>query len=103
MLFIVFVGVVFILAVILLLYYSFLLRRERKELKKLIDNYDETEDFSKQGERKFGSFYGGVVKREPSFERLNKLERRDVLPSATSAEPAENSKRSRGIFRKLRR
>ena len=92
------------------LFYCFIVRREKRKAKKLLKNYDEKEDLSKQGEIRRGSFYqelatrtpelnGGQSSSEESIEPIG----REVLSTTDVSSTPKNSKRTRGIIRKLRR
>ena len=103
------VGAIFIAVIFLFLFYTFTIRKERKELKELRENYDVKTDLSKQGEIKNGSFYSeggrerGVKDRESGVKRFDKPQGRSVLPPKPPVNSRKDRKRPRGIFRKFRR
>lgn len=103
------VGAILILGLFWGLYYCFLVRKDKGDIKKLLKNYDVKEDLSKQGEIRDGSFfegrseYGNLTSRKPVPQEPNKLGGREVLPTADVVSVRKNSKCSRGILRKLRR
>ena len=92
------------------LFYCFIIRRDKRKAKKLLKKYDEKEDLSKQGEIRRGRFYQELAARtpelnggQPSFEKPIEPIRREVLPTTDVSSSPKNSKRTRGIIRKLRR
>ncbi len=108
--FLIIIGVLLIWSI----FYLILIRRDKKTVKKLLEDYDENEDKSKQGERyREGLLAGGDGQSslgKPNPINNDGFREPKVLPIQTSSSvgKSSNSKRKtsnrpRGIFRKLRR
>jgi len=104
----------FLFAIIVLgLCYLYLQKRNKKQLKKLLLNYDEKTNKSRSGKNLTdGSSkrVGELKEREQSVERFSEPERRQLLPTTDvdvigkdSISKREPSRKFKGIFRKLRR
>ncbi len=94
--------------------YAYLTRRDRKKKKRLLKDYDESKDASKQGEehrkRLLAEGDRADSGREPTLSDIERVGKPKVLPLPPSDSSRENSdsqretsRRPRGIFRTLRR
>jgi len=106
-------AVIFVLIFLWLLWYYILVRKDKKKLKKLLENYDEKEDLSKQGEEHGRELRGEIAtirreKPDPIVDDGFGEQHPVSLPPTSSIRKTSISKRKtsnspRGILGKLRR
>lgn len=101
------IGAVLISIVFLFIVFLLLLLLDKRKLKKLKKQYDEKEDFSKEGERRRFDNRGlpRTPEREYGDEGFVEPERRKLLPATATSISGKDSKSSGGnrLKRKLRR
>ena len=79
------------------MFYLLLLLNNKRNRRKLLKNYDDTKDLSRQGEaRRFGA-------PEHLVKGSVELKRSSLLPSTDANSVRKDSRSSRNIFKKLQR
>jgi len=106
-------AVIFVLIFLWLLWYYILVRKDKKKLKKLLENYDEKEDLSKQGEEHGRELRGEIAtsgRKKPDSIVDDGLGEQHIVPlpptssiRKTSISKRKTSNSPRGILGKLRR
>lgn len=94
------IGWILLTAIIFGLAYIILKRLDKKQLEKLRREYDAEKDLSRRG-----NLIGvaELAKGELPVKRLSESGGREILPSASPVSPGKDSKRIRGILKKLKK
>jgi len=100
----------FFIVMVLALFYLYLVLRDKRQLKKLLEDYDVTKNPSRKTGFSRGYYLAKSTSTESAADRPPQLEGRELLSATGFDDIGEDSdsrrkagKSSRGIFRKFRR